>query len=291
MNKKNRPPGYWKDRKNIEQEIRQLIEKLRHFPTAREMREEGVPNLPRVAIREFGSFGEVRKYFGCVSENNKHSRGYWNNPENIRLEAREFLDANPELDTIPNDNVLRTQGYSMLGAAIGKNYIGGFEQLRLDLGLQKARYTKKNQWKNLDFTLEEARRIMQERSLETLPDNVTLQKLGCSSLSLAITKYHGGFRKFRNILGEEQIEREKRVWKDLDFAINQTREAMTKEGWQDLPPHAQLVERGYSALTNAIQSYHGGYVKFRQTLHENLGISPQQSQSLLEQYIGGSSNE
>jgi len=70
---------------------------------------------------------------------------------------------------------------------------------------------KKKIWKSLDYTIETAKKMMEEHDLTTLPNQKILLRLGYSSLASAIKKYHGGFPIFRTLLGERQpvSEREK----------------------------------------------------------------------------------
>ena len=214
----------------------------------------------------------------------KKPNGYWKDPKNILSEVRIFLEENPDFNTLPGEDVLRSRGYSSLGRAISTYYSGSFGKIRSDLGLEEKKYLKRGTWKDIDFVFSEARRIMQQFSLKIFPDNRTLEELGYSSLGVAITKYHGGFRNFRKTLGERQIQRERGIWKDLDFTISQAKEIMAKERCERLPTHGQLVELGYNALATAINHYHG-YPTVRIALGEK-SLDERQLRTFLEEYIG-----
>lgn len=58
------------------------------------------------------------------------------------------------------------------------------------------------QWKNLDYVVDQAQKIMKENSWDELPAPKILIKLGYSRLSYSISRHHGGFHVFREKLNE-----------------------------------------------------------------------------------------
>ena len=125
-----------------------------------------------------------------------------------------------------------------------------------------------NQWKDLEYALEQAKLVMQEHEFENLPFSNKLQELGYSSLSNAISRYHGGFSVFRRLLGQTDINKKSGTWKSLEYALEQARKIKRKHGFEKLPNLKKLVELGYSSLSGSIGLYHGGFHNFRELLGE-----------------------
>ena len=115
----------------------------------------------------------------------------------------------------------------------------------------------------------EAEFVKSEHDLDRLPSASTLTEMGYSGLSCAIVRYHGGFRKFRELLGEDQRRKPIRYWKSIDNFLKEIDAAKQKEGWTTLPNQRQLCESGYSMIVSAIKNYHGGSYKVRELLGED----------------------
>ena len=58
-------------------------------------------------------------------------------------------------------------------------------------------------WESLETCLDTSKSLMKEHGLDTLPSQKKFQELGYGSLSFAISKYHGGFPNFREIMNQE----------------------------------------------------------------------------------------
>ena len=133
---------------------------------------------------------------GNEKENEK-PRDYWSNKDNCIAEAKKAM-AELEVDRLPGVDVLSKNGYSCLIVAIN-NYYGGFHEFRKLLG-QKPTVTEQGAWKNIEYTIGEAMKIMKEMKVDELPTGRTLNQTGHSDLVEAITRYHGGFHAFRSRL-------------------------------------------------------------------------------------------
>ena len=118
-------------------------------------------------------------------------------------------------------------------------------------------------WMNVENALLEVKRIMKKEGWKNFPGQKTLDDRGYSGLSNGIVKYHGGFHKVRELLGEEQVYGN---WKKKDYALAQANRIMQKEGWTELPCTNILCERNYSSLVHAIHKYYGGMTGFRKLL-------------------------
>jgi len=189
--------------------------------------------------------------------------GFWEKEENVIAEARKFMEEH-SFETIPSSNKLTELGYSSLSVAISK-YYGGFHKFRNLLG-EEQKIREKGIWESLDYTIQQAEEIMEKHGFETLPSSDKLNELGYSSLGIAIPKYHGGFHKFRELLGEEPIRRKGSIWKSLDYTIQQAQEFMKEHNLETFPTNNKISELGYSGLSTAISRYHGGFHKFRKLL-------------------------
>jgi hypothetical protein len=122
------------------------------------------------------------------------------------------------------------------------------------------------QWKDLGYAVAEARKIMKKHGFSVLPANDKLEKLGYWSLSSVIYKHHGGMRKFRQALGEENKRVAHGQWQDLVYTMEQAKRVMKENGFNALPSSRILKSMGEGSLTASIENYHGGFQKFRELL-------------------------
>ncbi len=185
------------DLENIEKEMQSIIGSLGHFPSQRELKDMS-KGLADAIHRYSGSLHTLREKMGYVETSQKPFQ-YWMNKNNIIEECRKFLDKS-NLNSLPGYRALVSMGYSSLAAAITKCY--GWDELRKDLGLNTINRVKKDQWKDIDFVIDYAERIICKHG--KLPGSKTLKKNGYSGFVIAVYKYHGGFTKFRELLRERQ---------------------------------------------------------------------------------------
>ena len=209
-------------------------------------------------------------------------QGYWHSLENTIAEAQKTMQE-LGVDTLPSADKLSQAGYSALANAINK-YHGKFPKFREILGQQQLR-VERCKWQDLDYTIEQARKTMQELGVDTLPSSDKLRQAGYSSLVSAITNYHGKFPKFREMLGQEQKRLENGKWPDLNYTIKQANKAMQELGVDNLPSSAKLRQAGYSSLVHAINKYHGRFPHFRALLQgQQLPSEKEKLESVLERY-------
>ncbi|MDO8508090.1 MAG: hypothetical protein Q7S27_00230 [Nanoarchaeota archaeon] len=218
-------------------------------------------------------------------------RGYWQDINNVFSETQKFLEKHPEYETIPGHDALIKLGYSNLSHAINR-YHGGFYKFRVRIG-GKARYNY-GSWKNLEFTLNEAKRCIQELEVSTLPNSLELLKLGYSHLAHSIQRYHGGIRNIREKLGESQKIRKHGLWKDIEYTIQETISFFSKHPeFTTLPSADKLKSLGHGYLASAICRNHGGMDKFRNILSQHQGVLTQKErlENLLQNYVGKENEE
>ena len=97
---------------------------------------------------------------------------------------------------------LKKLGCSYISYAITQ-YHGGFHNFRKILGEEQQR-NESGLWKNLNYTIQQAQKFMEQNNINTLPSHEKLLEMGRSDLGNAISKYHRGYRNFREILRERQ---------------------------------------------------------------------------------------
>lgn len=188
---------------------------------------------------------------------------YWKSQVNTVNEARKAMEKE-KWDTLPGPNSLLDRGYSRLRSAILR-YHGGFPKFRRALGEERKKEQLPSGTWSLDFTLEEARRIMRKEGWKKLPNHRILDNKGYYGLSNSIAKNHDGFTKFRKLLGQKELQKPKGYWKNVKNIVFEVRKVMQELEVEELPNSDLLIEEGYSGLANAIRNS-GGYVAFRELL-------------------------
>jgi len=283
QNALKRKPGEWESLDYALQQAREIMEEhgLDTLPSQKKLMEIGHSALSG-GIQYHGGFYEFRKKLGERSSRTKHGR--WKDLDYVMKEAQRIMQLNG-LDVLPSSNKLRKLGYDGLSDALMK-YHGGFHKFRKLLGQQQLQ-NESGVWKDLEYALQQARHVMDQHDFETLPGSNVLQKFGYSGLSHAISDYHGGFHKFRDMLGCDQVQRQRGVWKSLDYALEQAQEVLDTHGFETLPSHSELVKLGYSSLSGALVRYHGGLVRIRGLLAEQNGSPSEKEQleGLLQAYV------
>jgi len=190
-------------------------------------------------------------------------RGMWNN-EYIEQEAKRFMKEN-NLSNLPGTKILRELGYGDLASAI--EVFGGFKKFRNRMNLERP-IREKGELRNREYVVAEVKRIMQENGLDKMPGQKELFLLGQSSISHAISRFHGGFYEFRKSFGEEPLFMPSGIWQDRKFALNEAKKVKIKHKLNTLPCSATLRKLGYGTLSSVIDKYHGGYRNFRKLLGE-----------------------
>ena len=125
---------------------------------------------------------------------------YWKGLENTISESKKVMEEQG-VDILPSKKELIELGYSCLNIAISR-YHGGFHNFwEKHLGEELLR--KPSGYYTLENTISESKKVMEEHGFDKFPSGNKLKELGYSSLSDAISRYHGGFHNFREILNQE----------------------------------------------------------------------------------------
>ena len=194
---------------------------------------------------------------------NRKPHGFWKDWRNVREKLIEIVN---ELGYFPSQRELAERRYTGMLDAIG-DYFGGLSAVRKKLGY-KSDVVESGKWKDKEFAIKQARKVIKLHNRNRLPSQRELINMGYSSLAVSISKYHSGFNKFRDLLGEESLRHAYGIWRNKEFVIEEAKKLIEKHGFNSLPDNKKLREMGYASLANAISNYHGGYRAFRGILGE-----------------------
>ena len=254
--------GMWDDEEFIIDYARQLIKEneLQRLPTYGELNKMGETSFTAVISKYHGGMASFRIK---LEEAPIRKRGMWNN-KYIEQEAKRFMGEN-NLSNLPGAKRLRELGCGDLASAIDVS--GGFKRFRDKMNLKRP-IREKGELRDRKYVVSEVKRIMQENGLDKMPNQKKLFNLGESSIAHAISRFHGGFYKFRKSLGEEPLYMPSGTWQDRSFALNESRKVIRENNLKTLPCAATLRKLGYGTLSSVIDKYHGGYRNFRNLLGE-----------------------
>ena len=215
MARKIKPPGYWQSLENTIYEAKKLMKEqgVDTFPSQKELDKLGYSSLKTAISNYHGGFPNFRKSLG--EKESQKPNGYWKSLENTISEAKKVMKEH-NFDAFPSGNKLIELDYNGLRHAIISH--GGFPKFReKHLGEKLSR--KPNGYWTLEKTIYEAKKVMKEQGVDTLPTENKLKELNYSGLSSAIINYHGGLPNFREIMNQElgiksNKEHLTEVWKE-----------------------------------------------------------------------------
>lgn len=139
MNKR-KPHQYWKNIRNVDQEIKDYMKKHNYknkLPTHTALRKKGLYTLSS-AITYHGGIRIFEKRFHVKIK--RRSKIYWDNKENIKKELNKWLEAHGASFGIKNGKVmpsrkmLRSTGNNALASALSRH--GGIDILGQEFGLK-----------------------------------------------------------------------------------------------------------------------------------------------------------
>lgn len=124
-----KPPGYWKDIKNLKKEMEIVIKKLGRYPKEREVRKNNFTLLG--AIRRYYGVRKFREIMGYPIK--KHPNGFWKDWNNVKMEMEGFIRKfHSENKRLPKAEELRKLNGGFLVAAT--KYHGGIRNVYSRLG-------------------------------------------------------------------------------------------------------------------------------------------------------------
>ncbi len=198
-------------------------------------------------------------------KNKERPHKYWHNLENVLYSVRKVSD---EIGHFPTQ--LELKNYYGINNAISK-YHGGLLEVRKKAGYGEPGEKPAGYWQEWKNTQRELKKAIRENNGE-FPSQKYLTLNGLSSLSVAISKYFGGFRKVREQMGFEVGTQNPELLKDFKWVSKQIKR-ITKDNHGEFPTNPRLKELERYDLTWAIYKYHGGINAVR----EKMGYRPIQS--------------
>ncbi|HME86999.1 MAG TPA: hypothetical protein VKE88_01150, partial [Candidatus Nanoarchaeia archaeon] len=256
-----KPNKYWACLENVITEIKSVMkeQKLESLPDAELLKKLNYSSLS-YAITKHGGYHKIRSLF---NENEKRAKnGVWKDEKRIKQEAIRVM-AELNVDRLPSLSELNRLGHSDLANGIMR-YHKGAENFRTKILGEEKLKNSHGIWRDKNYTKNEAIKAMKKLKVKVLPSSGRLCENGYSSLSNAITNYHGGFHQFRTeVLGEEALQMKAGLWRDTAYIKKQAMAAMKELKVTRLPSQDTLGKKGYSDLINGITRYHGGFHQFR----------------------------
>ncbi|HLP79123.1 MAG TPA: hypothetical protein VK158_00660 [Acidobacteriota bacterium] len=241
---------------------------LRRVPSQKTLVGLNYKTLAKVIVDKHGGFRTLRTALG--EKQVRRDDGLWKQ-EAYAIEYAKKVMAEKNLSELPPFNQLVKDGHSSLVFAI-TNHHGGMAEFRKKLGQSDVR-VKMGTWKDLEYTIQQANQAKLELATDSLPPAKILIQNGYHSLSVSIQKYHGGYPKFRRLLGENVTKDSADRWDDINYAIGQAKMACETHGWETVPGYAKLLKAKLASLADAISRYHGGFPKFREILRQKTGFT------------------
>jgi len=275
-----RSSGLWQSEDYIIEQAKLAMQenKWETLPGSHILQENGYSSLCLYAGKFHGGLIVLRKLLG---QEILHSpNGCRKDKDFILGEAKQAMQEHG-WDTLPSQKVLCDHGYGPL--AKGAKYHGGMAGLRKLLGQKKLKHPN-GSWNDPDFLMQEAQSAMQEQGWTKLPSRKIVRKNGYGSIVQAAS-VHGGMNYLRKLLGEKSLRVADGSWKDPDFIVAQSREAMKQNGWVILPNPKVLRSMGYGRIINASYRHHGGMSGLRKLIAKSLDQPTEQEQ--LEVLVGG----
>ena len=267
-----KPPGYWEDLSNVEQELKKFIDQIGHFPTHKEFRERGESSLAYAIVTYHGGINTVRKKmkFPILKKSTRHYADW----DNIASDLKKLWTKHSELGgRLPSAQWLRTHGYDALCSGICSYH--GFRKAREKLGQAQVLKNPHGYYKDEKNLLDALHTIWREHPAlkGRLPAQSWFPKNGYSTVGNAIAQYHGGFRNFRTKLGQRQLRKyahgELKDWRNFTQAIETLFQEHT-ELQRQLPSCTWLADHGYPTIYTAARVYHGGIHHVRNRLGQDL---------------------
>jgi len=251
-NKKTVPYGYWTYYENIEKKLKEIINKIGHFPTKNELNKMNLGGLANAIHLYHGGMFEVQKKMKIKSFSRRPSN-YWSDFENVK---KELIDLKIEIGRFPTFGEIEKNN---LGLANALKKHGGIYSVKEKLKEKQVR-VKRNHWKDFDNIKVEIQYLIDK--LGRFPTYGEIGKYKKSIYS-PIFLYHGGIHQVRKKMGYDQLQFEHGHWK---FFSNIEKELKELEKTLSKFPTFDEVKKFKPYLLRPILEYHGGYYEVRDKL-------------------------
>ncbi len=239
------------------------------FPTKPALDLAGMSALGVAISRHHDGFNAVRQRLQQPQV--RLPDGHWKDFENVRRVMEQYRIVHGKL---PSGNDLENAGYSSVSDAISK-YHDGVEAVRSRLGEQALQQTA-GYWKDFENVLVVIAKY--KNDYEKFPTHADLQRIGKSSVSMAITKYHGGFANVAQKMGEPNVHKilPKGYWQNIKN-VYEALELWVSEHHGKFPTQRELKSNRLSSISAACNDHHGGFPAVR----KKMGFDPISDESLV----------
>ncbi|MBX4196181.1 hypothetical protein KW805_01175 [Candidatus Pacearchaeota archaeon] len=279
-----REPGYWESSENVVKEAKSVMKKygFDELPDANKLTELGETQLIG-GISSYGGFKKVRRLLG--EEQRYADVGTWHNLENCIKKAQE-IKRELGVKTLPSTNILQDHGYGAFVAGIQAHH-GGIVEFRKKLGEQQLK-RESGIWRSLEYTIQEAKKFLEEKGLEVLPGQSTIQNSGYSGLVAAINLYHGGLKefepKFYQAIGKSV---DKSLLRRREKVVNIPKETLEREYNQEKMTQSEIAEKHDCAIPaiKRLMDEHGIKTRNTSEYHRPDGFIEPKKSELRQWYV------
>lgn len=186
-----KPQRFWQDIKNIEAELKPVIEKYGYIPGKSVLKKIGKEGVVAAIEAYHKSFKNICELIGVDYKPNKKTNRHWLNEINIKNELEILVN---KLGKFPTADDLRKQKLHGLLKGILKIY-GSFQNAAIKLGFKLPENKPKGYWKILSNVLSELELFVSKYG--KIPSCKILEKEK-PILMYAVRNYHGGMQNIKN---------------------------------------------------------------------------------------------
>ncbi|HLC55651.1 MAG TPA: hypothetical protein VJJ23_00245 [Candidatus Nanoarchaeia archaeon] len=261
-----KPHRYWKNRENVEKEIKEIVEEYGYFPSFSKLRE----SKHRSIINALAAHGGIVKFRKLIKS--RKPRHYWSDIENVSKELKRITKS---LGHFPSSYELSKLGYTNLATAIYQHH-NGIDKVREKMGYEKFVIIKPSgYWKDINNVIKEIEIVIGE--LGHFPTHKEFVKIGKFSLEYSMTKYHGGIDKVREKMDYSVIKNKEQF---ISFLSND-------QTARNLAVVALSVNGFRSDIEQIINEIYGGKFKNQKLLRDLIDESTDEIYELIQ---GGITN-
>jgi hypothetical protein len=190
-NNYQKPQRFWQDIKNIEEELKPVIEKYGYIPAKSELKKIGKEGVVVAVETYHRSFKNISALLGVDYKPNKKTNRHWLNEINIKNELEILVN---KLGKFPSADDLRKQKLHGLLKGILNTY-GSFRNAAIEQGFNVPENKPKGYWKSLSNVLTELALFVGNNV--NIPSCKIIEKKK-PILMYAIRNYHGGMQNIKN---------------------------------------------------------------------------------------------
>jgi hypothetical protein len=258
MTHDKKPDGYYDDPRNLAREVYAAVDELGlsgRMPTPRQLASAGKTGLV-AAVCGHGGFWQVAQSLGLTPD--RKQRGYWTE-EMVDAEVMEFVRLTGSEGWMPTAFELRGAGRTDLEVAIYRHG-GTTRSVAERLGLASRASKPDGYWEDEEVIARELRDFVREFGTPgQMPTQAVLARAGRNDLSLAISRYGGGWPQVAEALGLELKQLPKDYWSDVKNVRTAILTLNARRGrLGEMPTKTDLDLAGEFGLARSIEKL-GGY--------------------------------